>query len=146
MAIFDRFKSKQTEDSSPKEPPAASQEPLENGAVEPKAGVFARFRRGLRKTSDLLNTDIRDLLKQEGRLLDEEFLDELFAMLVKTDMGAGPANAIRDRVQSDQRGRVVKMDEVLASVESSLRELMAQDQAPIQLAADGPDRDLGGRR
>ena len=69
--------------------------------------LFARFRQGLKKTSDLLNTDIRDLFKREGRLVDEEFLNELFAILVKTDMGTGPANEIRDRVQNEYRGRVV---------------------------------------
>ena len=99
---------------------------------------MARFRQGLKKTSDLLRTDIRDLFKREGRLVDEEFLSELYAILVKTDMGTGPANEIRDRVQRDFRGRVVHMDEVLATVQDSLRELMAQDAAPIAFAAKGP--------
>ena len=81
---------------------------------------MARFRQGLKKTSDLLNTDIRDLFKREGRLVDEEFLDELFAILVKTDMGAGPASEIRDRVQADYRGRVVQMEDVLDSVQQTL--------------------------
>lgn len=100
--------------------------------------LFSRFRQGLKKTSDLLNTDIRDLFKRDGELVDEQFLDKLFAALVKTDMGAGPANEIRQRVQSDNRGRVVQMEEVLESVKASLRELMAQDLAPIKLADEGP--------
>ncbi len=119
MAFFDRFKQ-------------------DGGDEQPTRGLLARFRQGLKKTSDLLNTDIRDLFKRDGELVDEEFLDKLFAILVKTDMGGGPAGEIRDRVQSECRGRVVQLEEVLASVKASLRELMAQDQQPIQFATDGP--------
>ena len=54
-------------------------------------GVFARIKQGLQKTSQVLQTDIRDLFKQEGRLVDDDFLQELFAVLVRTDMGGGPA-------------------------------------------------------
>ena len=39
-------------------------------------GLFERFKKGLQKTASLLNTDIRDLFRQEGRLVDEEFLRE----------------------------------------------------------------------
>ncbi len=134
MALFDRFKKTPPRDRAAEtgnvEPPSADQS--ENG------GLLARFRQGLKKTSDLLRTDIRDLFKREGRLVDEEFLNELYAILVKTDMGTGPANEIRDRVQFDFRGRVVHMDEVLATVQDSLRQLMAQDAAPIAFAAEGP--------
>ena len=50
-------------------------------------GLWKRFRQGLEKTRSVLRTDIRDLFKSEGRLVDGEFLDELFAILVRTDMG-----------------------------------------------------------
>ncbi len=100
--------------------------------------LFDRFKQGLKKTHDLLFTDIRDLFKREGQLVDEEFLENLFARLVKTDMGTGPANDIRARVASDFRGRVVHMEEVLTSIRGSLRELMAQEATPIVLAENGP--------
>ena len=100
--------------------------------------LFDRFKQGLKKTHDLLFTDIRDLFKREGQLVDDEFLQNLFARLVKTDMGTGPANDIRARVASDFRGRVVHMEEVLTSIRGSLRELMAQDATPIVLAENGP--------
>jgi fused signal recognition particle receptor len=95
-------------------------------------------RSALRKTSDLLNTDIRDLFKREGRLVDDAFLGELFAILVKTDMGAGPAGRIRDRIGSDFRARVVHMDEVLASIRDEIRQILEQPEQPIALAASGP--------
>ena len=42
-------------------------------------GFFDKLKDGLTKTTQLLNTDIRDLFKSEGRLVDDAFLDELFA-------------------------------------------------------------------
>ena len=101
-------------------------------------GLFDLFKAGLKKTAQVLNTDIRDLFKQEGRLLDDEFLKELYALLVKTDMGAGPAAAIRDEVQRDFRGRVVHRADLLTSIKKKIRELMAQPEVPIEFATSGP--------
>jgi len=134
MALFDRFKK-----ASPSARDTKSGDDGSPSVDRPdQGGLFARFRQGLKKTSDLLRTDIRDLFKREGRLVDEEFLSELYAILIKTDMGTGPANEIRERVQGDFRGRVVHMEEVLATVQDALRQLMAQDAAPIAFAATGP--------
>lgn len=101
-------------------------------------GIFDRFKQGLKRTSQVLHTDIRDLFKSEGRLIDDDFLDELFAILVKTDMGGGPANEIRDHLQKEFRGRVAQMGDVLDRVRASLKELLAQDEVPIRLADNGP--------
>ena len=59
-------------------------------------GFFDKIKQGLKKTSDLLNTDVRDLFKSQGRLIDEAFLEELTAVLIKTDMGVVAAQAIVD--------------------------------------------------
>jgi fused signal recognition particle receptor len=45
--------------------------------VKPKRTIFGRFKDALKKTVQVLNTDIRDLIK-EGRLVDDEFLEELY--------------------------------------------------------------------
>ena len=37
-------------------------------------GLFDKLKQGLKKTAQLLNTDIRDLFKGQGRLVDEAFL------------------------------------------------------------------------
>ncbi len=63
-----------------------------------EGGCWRKMRGALSKTRQTLNTDIRDLFKSEGRLVDDEFLGELFARLIRTDMGVGPAEAIRDDV------------------------------------------------
>ena len=113
--------------------PAAKADPKE----EQSEGFFASIKRALKKTHDVLNTDIRDLFKREGRLVDEKFLTELFAILIKTDMGVGPAGRIRDKIGSDFRARIVHMDDVLAVVKAELRELLAQPEKPVNLAASG---------
>ena len=100
--------------------------------------LWKRFRQGLNKTRDLLRTDIRDLFKSEGRLVDDEMLDELFAVLVRTDMGGGPANDIRSRIDNEYRGRVVHMQELLDHVRDELRQLMQQPDDPIVLVDNGP--------
>lgn len=101
-------------------------------------GLFDSFKQALKKTTDVLNTDIRDLFKREGRLVDEDFLRDLYAMLVKTDMGTGPAGKIRDKIATDFRARVVHMNDVLKVVKAELKQLVAQPEAPIKHAASGP--------
>ena len=101
-------------------------------------GLFDRIKQGLQKTSQVLQTDIRDLFKQEGRLVDDDFLQEIFAVLVRTDMGGGPAATIRDDMQKSFRGRVVKEEDVLSSVKRNLKDLLAQPEIPINLAESGP--------
>lgn len=101
-------------------------------------GIFDKFKQGLKKTAQLLNTDIRDLFKSEGRLVDEEFLTELFEMLIKTDMGVKSAQEVADEVRTAFRGRVVQMNDVLEEVKKKLKSLMAQPAEPIQFAPSGP--------
>ncbi|HEX7378829.1 MAG TPA: signal recognition particle-docking protein FtsY [Pirellulales bacterium] len=101
-------------------------------------GLFDKLKAGLQKTSRLLNTDVRDLFKSAGRLVDETFLDELLVILVKTDMGVQSAQQIVADVRGEFRGRVVHLADVLTAVKKKLRDLLAQDEAPIRLAAEGP--------
>ncbi len=100
-------------------------------------GLFDKLKAGLQKTTRLLNTDIRDLFKSEGRLVDDEFLDELLEILIKTDMGVKAAQQTVDRVRSDYRGRVVHLSDVLTTVKQQLKTLMAQAEEPIRLVAGG---------
>jgi fused signal recognition particle receptor len=100
-------------------------------------GLFDKLKAGLQKTTRLLNTDIRDLFKTEGRLIDEAFLDELLAILIRTDMGVQAARQAVDEVRSDYRGRVVHMSDVLGSIKKKLKLLLAQAEEPMRVAAEG---------
>ena len=76
-------------------------------------GFLDRLKAGLAKTAKVLSTDVRDLFKREGRLVDDEFLAELRAALVKTDMGPAAAEAIVADVGTRLRTRVVEPKAVI---------------------------------
>jgi fused signal recognition particle receptor len=125
MGLFDRAPRKVTPESS--------------GATEPASeGFFARFKRGLKKTAQFFNTDIRDLFKSGGRLVDDEFLDELFSILIKTDMGTAPSKEIREQIRNEFRGRVVEMTDVLQIVKAKLLEILAPTDESLRFATTKP--------
>jgi len=109
-----------------------------DSAQPEKSGVFAKMRGALSKTRQTLNTDIRDLFKSEGRLVDDEFLGELFARLVRTDMGVESAEAIRDDVGKRLRARVVQMEEVLDTIATQTQAMLQQADAGINFADSPP--------
>jgi len=134
MALF-RFN--RSQDPTPPEEPAGGQDES-RAAEEPRAGLFSRFRAGLEKTVQVLNTDVRDLFKREGRLVDEEFLSDLRRTLVRTDMGPSAAEAIVTDVGQRLRARVVDPEVVLDSIRTQLGERLRQTEAPLAEAASGP--------
>jgi fused signal recognition particle receptor len=104
-------------------------------------GLFDKLKQGLSKTWTSMNTDVRDLFKktdEERRLLDDAFLDEIRAMLIKTDMGYDPSEQIINQIASDFRARVVTREDLLGSIQKKLRDLLAQPEAPIRFAESGP--------
>lgn len=101
-------------------------------------GLLDKFKKGLAKTTQLLKTDVRDVFKSKGRLVDDELLGELRALLIKTDMGVKSADQVVDKVRTERRGRVVHMEDILADFKSELRTLLAQPEEPIRFAESGP--------
>ena len=101
-------------------------------------GFFDKIKQGLARTVKILNTDIRDLFKSRGRLVDDAFLEELFERLVKTDMGVAAATDTVNEVRTQFRGRVVEMHDVLEVIKAKLKDLMKQPAAPLVFAEAGP--------
>lgn len=101
-------------------------------------GIFDSLKRGLKKTKQLLQTDIRDIFKSEGRLVDQAVLDDLFEVLIKTDMGVGPAQEIIDGIEENFKTRVVHPEEIIEHIKNDLRKLLEQPVTPIEFAASGP--------
>ncbi len=101
-------------------------------------GLFEKLKQGLTKTWKSMNTDVRDLFKSEGRLVDQAFLDEMRALLFKTDMGYDAVEQIVEEVATNFRARVVTLEQVVATWKEKLRKLMAQEDAPIRFAETGP--------
>ena len=151
MAFWNKKKSVS---ESPAEPPAepteqpsqAGSQKASSGQTSPSpaaasgagGGVFGRFKSGLSRTSRVLNTDIRDLWKQQGELVDEEFLKRLFAVLIKSDMGGDMARQIRDRIGKDFRARKVEFDEVLEIISQEIEQTLQQGGTQIHMAQSGP--------
>ena len=107
-------------------------------AAPPRQGFLERLRSGLAKTAKVFQTDVRDLFKREGRLVDDEFLEELRAALVKTDMGPAAADAIVVDVRERLRARVVDPDVVLDSIRTQLLTRLKPAAAGLATAASGP--------
>ena len=122
------------DDASTEPTPDAPQQPANDEASQ---GVLGRFKSAMRKTVTMLNTDIRDLVK-DGRVVDDEFLDELYMALVRTDMGVGPAQKIRDDIHSRFRARKLFFDDLTATAKETIRELMDQGDGSLASAASGP--------
>ncbi|MEZ6136508.1 MAG: signal recognition particle-docking protein FtsY [Pirellulaceae bacterium] len=109
------------------------------GQPEKKSGgIIGSIKSALSKTSQALNTDIRDLLKSQGELVNEEFLKRLFAVLIKSDMGGDMARQIRDRIGTDFRARKVNFDEILAIITEEIRQTLEQGGTNVNFAESGP--------
>jgi fused signal recognition particle receptor len=101
-------------------------------------GLFDKLKQGLKKTTQLLNTDVRDLFKSQGRLVDESFHNDLFEKLVKIDMGVDVAQEIADQIGEKFRARVVQEHEIIEDIKAQLKTIMAQPAEPIRFAPSGP--------
>src|SRR6056297_189514 len=134
------WRSKKSDDDDPSQRPSSEGDAANNGDSagdrEP-AGLMGKMRGALSKTRQALNTDIRDLFKKEGRLVDDEFLDELFARLIRTDMGVESAELIRDDVAKRLRARVVHLDEVLDTISQQTQSMLQQESTELQMAEEG---------
>ena len=144
MGLLDRFKKNQSDESAVDDLESNQQADelacdtgLEDEPGETKAGLWSRFRQGLKRTRAILNTDVRDLFKREGTLVDDAFLEQLFSVLVKTDMGGGPAGIICEQVKNDFRGRVVHLEDVLQLIRTEIKARLDQSEQPINFAASG---------
>lgn len=99
---------------------------------------FGKIKEGLKKTLKVLNTDVRDLFKSEGQLVDDDFCEKLFDTLIKTDMGVEAAQGAVDAIKKQFRGRVVQQQEVIAVIKERLKKLMEQEASAIRFASAPP--------
>jgi len=82
-------------------------------------GIFDRLRQGLRKTQDLLRSDIRDLFR-DGQILDDQQLEQLEGRLLKTDMGVVATTAVIDQLREEHGGRTVDVEAIFETVKNTL--------------------------
>ncbi len=113
-------------------------ESSEGGSEEKSSGIWGSIKSALSKTSRALNTDIRDLLKSEGDLVNDEFLKRLFALLIRTDMGNAMAKQICDRIGTEYRARVVKFADIVNVVGEEIRGVLSKGGTELKMADSGP--------
>ncbi|MSR56367.1 MAG: signal recognition particle-docking protein FtsY [Planctomycetaceae bacterium] len=93
-------------------------------------GLFDKLKRGLQKTKDLLQTDLRDLLKS-GEILTEPKLEQFYSRLIATDMGVASAKAIIEELREKHVGRTVVFEEVWDTVRAKLKALLKGDSGTL---------------
>ena len=101
-------------------------------------GLFDKLKQGLKKTATLLNTDFRDLFKTQGQLVDEAFLEQLFADLIKIDMGVQGGRGTVDEIGATYRARIVQWSDIIGTIKTKLKAILAQPCEPIRFASAGP--------
>lgn len=138
MGLFDKFKKKPDESAAAEAAAGAEATIVDEPDDKSSGGLFAKFKRGLEKTTRLLKTDIRDLFKKEGRLVDDDFLEELRAFLIRRDIGPQAAEEIVAEIGKAYRARVIHRHEALASMKTKLKQIMAQKVEGVRFAAAGP--------
>ncbi|MEZ6125831.1 MAG: signal recognition particle-docking protein FtsY [Planctomycetaceae bacterium] len=89
-------------------------------------GLFDRLKAGLKKTKDILRTDVRDLFRA-GDILNDDLLEEFEGRLIRTDMGVTATNRIILRLREEHGGRKVDVDAVWETIRAELRELLKGD-------------------
>lgn len=110
-------------------------------------GLFDNLKSALKKTKDILRTDVRDLFKS-GEILDEMKLEDFYRGLITTDMGVTAASEVVDALRKEFGGRTVDPVKVWDVVRDKLREILTGDSAPVwssdkplsplNLASQGP--------
>ncbi len=110
-------------------------------------GLFDNLKSALKKTKDVLRTDVRDLFKS-GEILDDAKLEEFYRGLITTDMGVTAATEVVDALRKEYGGRTVDPAKIWDVVRSKLREILIGDSTqswsssnpigPLNKAAQGP--------
>ncbi len=110
-------------------------------------GWFQRLKQGLKRTAQLLQTDIRDLFRS-GEILSEQHLERFEARLLQTDMGVLATNQITANLRTSYLGRTVQVEEIWANVKETIRSLLKGDGtavwdsanplSPLRFAETGP--------
>ena len=92
-------------------------------------GIFDRLKQGLRKTQDLLRSDIRDLFR-DGQILDDQQLEQLEGRLLKTDMGVVATTAVIDQLREEHGGRTVDVEAIFETVKNTLKQQLTSLTSP----------------
>ena len=98
-------------------------------------GLFDKLKQGLKKTTQLLKTDVRDIFKA-GEILDEAKLERFESRLVQADLGVKAADEIVTELRKQYLGRTVVDDDVWTVVKDKLKTILKGQAGPTWNVAD----------
>jgi fused signal recognition particle receptor len=98
-------------------------------------GLFDKFKQGLKKTTQLLKTDVRDIFKT-GEILDEAKLGRFESRLVQADLGVKAADEIVTELRKQFLGRTVVDEAVWTIVKDKLKAILKGTGGPTWNASD----------
>lgn len=86
-------------------------------------GLFDKLKKGLTKTKQILQTDVRDLFKA-GEILTEDKLEQFEARLIQTDMGVEAADRIVGDLREQHLGRTLVLDDLWDTIKTTLKAIL----------------------
>jgi fused signal recognition particle receptor len=92
-------------------------------------GLFDKLKQGLKKTTQLLKTDVRDIFKA-GEILDESKLERFESRLVQADLGVKAADEIVTELRKQYLGRTVVDEAVWSVVKEKLKSILKGGTSP----------------
>ena len=105
------------------------------GEPPPKEGLLGKLRRGLARTSAVLNTDIRDLVGR--RKIDDELLEELETQLLLADVGVEATQAIMaDLNRRVSRKQLDDGEALLNALRQNMTEILEPVSRPLEIPDD----------
>lgn len=107
--------------------------PSEKPPIGKKGKLFARLRRGLAKTHEVLNTDIGVLLKGK---IDDALLEDLETHLLMADVGVEATQEIIDRLQEGLRRKEMRDAQALMqALEGLMVDILMPSSRPLAIDA-----------
>ncbi len=110
---------------------STSEQPLRE-----KKGLFSRLKNGLRKTRDILTTDIDELFLGHRRL-DDDMLEQLEELLMTSDMGVQTTMDIVETV-GRRGGDITDPDSLKRVLKDEIKQLMTSATADTDTAPPTP--------
>jgi len=96
------------------------------------SGLIGRLSRGLSRTREVLNTDIRDLVG--SRKIDDELLEEIETQLLVADVGVEATRAIiEDLTQRVSRKELNDGEALLEALREDMRRLLEPASEPLEV-------------
>ena len=105
---------------------------------EPKRGLLARLRSGLKKTHDRISGGLRAILTV-GRKLDDDLVDEIEEQLYVADIGPRTVIRLCDELRQAYRaGTIKEAQEVMPFLRQRIKQDLSQWDVGLKLPEEGP--------